>query len=150
VMSRLFKFLAIAVVLFSLAAGVSWYLQGPGHGATKESEEKSVKVESVKSKPIIHEPAASRPAPRTPVSPEAEKITAFAATLERQQEALKSREQHIAHREKQLDLIHDEIKKDQGKLDVMRKDIDAELALVQEKLDLLDKRTAQAANDRRN
>src|SRR5262245_30125795 len=129
-MSRLFIFLAIAVVLFSLAAGASWYLQGPGQNTAKEGEEKSTKVESVKSKAIVHEPMAPRPAPRTPVSPEAEKITAFAATLEKQQELLKGREQHVAHREKQLDLIHEEIKKDQGKLDAMRKDIENELALV--------------------
>ncbi len=149
-MSRLFLFFVIAIVLFSAAAGVSWYLQGSGQPAAKEPEEKTVKAEPVKGKPVLHEPVAPRPAPRGPVSPEAEKITAFASSLEKQQDALKGREQLVAQREKQLDLIHDEIKKDQGKLDAIRKDVENELALVQEKLDLLDKRTAQAEKERRN
>jgi flagellar motility protein MotE (MotC chaperone) len=51
-------------------------------------------------------------------------------------------------REKQLDLIHDDIKKDQKKLDAVRKEVEGELQLVQEKLDLLEKRTGEGAKDR--
>jgi flagellar motility protein MotE (MotC chaperone) len=148
-MSRMLKFFAIAVILFGLAAGVSWYLQGQGQGPTKDIEEKAAKAgEHSRGKGISHELPPTRPLPRTPVSPEAERISAFAANLERQQESLKSREQHLAVREKQMDLIHDEIKKDQKKLDVVRKEIDNELHLVQEKLDVLEKRTGEGAKER--
>src|SRR5437588_13085514 len=117
-MSRMIKFFAIAVGLFSLAAGVSWYLQGQGQAPAKENEEKAAKAgDHPRGKGTIHETPPPRPLPRTPVSPEAERITAFAATLEKQQESLKGREQHLAVREKQMDMIHDEIKKDQKKLD---------------------------------
>ena len=37
-MSRMIKFFAIAVGLFSLAAGVSWYLQGQGQAPAKDNE----------------------------------------------------------------------------------------------------------------
>jgi flagellar motility protein MotE (MotC chaperone) len=148
-MPRMLKFFAIAVGLFSLAAGVSWYLQGQGQAPPKDSEEKAAKAgDHPRGKGAIHEAVAPRPMPRTPVSPEAERITAFAATLEKQQESLKSREQHLAVREKQMDLIHDEIKKDQKKLDVVRKEIENELNLVQEKLDILEKRTGEGLKER--
>jgi flagellar motility protein MotE (MotC chaperone) len=147
-MSRMLKFFAIAVGLFSLAAGVSWYLQDQGQAPSKEHEDKAAKVsEHPRGKSTAHE-AAPRALPRTPVSPEAERITAFAATLEKQQEALRGREQHLTVREKQMDLIHDEIKKDQKKLDAVRKEIESELNLVQEKLDLLEKRTSEGIKDR--
>src|SRR5262249_43873090 len=136
-MSRMIKFFSIAVLLFSLAAGVSWYLQGQGQGPPNEHEEKSTKAGAERNRGKAHsgEPALPRTLPRTPVSPEAEKMTAFAANLEKQQESLKGREQQLAVREKQLDLIHQDIKKDQKKLDAVRKDIENELQLVQEKLD---------------
>jgi flagellar motility protein MotE (MotC chaperone) len=149
-MSRMLKFFAIAVVLFSLAAGASWFLQGQGQAPTKEDDEKTAKsgADGHRGKGTIHEGPAPRTLPRVPVSPEAERITAFAANLEKQQESLKNREQHLAVREKQLDLIHEEIKKDQKKLDAVRKEIDSELHLVQEKLDLLEKRAGEGAKER--
>src|SRR5947209_6137300 len=116
-MSRLIKFFAVAVGLFALAAGVSWYLQGQGQTPSKDGEDKAAKAggDRPRGQATIHEVAVPRPLPRTPVTPEAERITTFAANLEKQQEWLKNREQHLAVREKQLDLIHEEIKKDQKK-----------------------------------
>ncbi len=72
----------------------------------------------------------------------------MADTLQVQQESLRGREKHIADREKQLELIHEEIKQDQKKLDAVRKDIEAEMQLVQEKLELLEKRAGDSKDDR--
>jgi flagellar motility protein MotE (MotC chaperone) len=48
-----------------------------------------------------------------------------------------------------MDILHDNIKKEQKKLEITRKEIQAELVLVQEKLDQLEKRTADSEKDRR-
>jgi flagellar motility protein MotE (MotC chaperone) len=147
-MSRLLKFFCIAVILFSLAAGVSWYLQGQGPATEHEEKPAKAAAEHSHGKAVASDAPAPRPLPRTPVSPEAEKITAFAAHLEKQQESLKSREQQLTVREKQLDLIHEEIKKDQKKLDAVRKEVDSEMRLVQEKLETLEKQAGEGEKDR--
>ena len=147
-MSRMIKFFSIAVVLFSVAAAASWYLQG--QQAPLENDEKPVKhaAEHPRGKAAGHDVPAPRLLPRSSGSPDADRFTQLAATLQTQQESLKNREQHLAVREKQLDLIHEDIKKDQKKLDAVRKEVEAELQLVQEKLDVLDKRTGEGAKDR--
>ena len=53
-------------------------------------------------------------------------------------------------REKQLDLIHDEIKKEHKKLESVRKQVDTELQIVQEKLDLLEKKSAEGEKTHQN
>jgi flagellar motility protein MotE (MotC chaperone) len=141
------KVFVIAVALFALAAGVSWYLQGPP--ASTDSEEKSAKASHEPRRVKTATPEiAPRSLPRNPVSPEAERMAAFAASLEKQQDSIKNREQHVVVREKQLDLIHEEIKRDQKKLDTVRKDVESELQLVQEKLDILEKRAAEGEKQR--
>ncbi len=52
-------------------------------------------------------------------------------------------------REKQMDIIHLKIKDEQKKLDTVRKEIQAELVLVQEKLDQLGKQTEDGARERK-
>ncbi len=147
-MSRMIKFFSVAVVLFSVAAVASWYLQG--QQTPPEGEEAPVKhaAEHPRAKATGHEAPTPRLLPRTTSSPEADRFTQLAATLQAQQDALKNREQHVVVREKQLDLIHEDIKKDQKKLDAVRKEVEGELQLVQEKLDLLEKRTGEGAKDR--
>src|SRR6202035_5404261 len=108
-MSRMLRFFAIAVVLFSLAAGVSWYLQGSG--PAKEHDEKAAKSGDDHGRgKVAAKESPTRPTAANPVSPEAERVTAAVANLEKQQESLKSREHLLTVREKQLDLIHEEIK----------------------------------------
>jgi flagellar motility protein MotE (MotC chaperone) len=147
-MSRMIKFFSIAVVLFSVAAAASWYLQG--QQSPPENEETPAKhtAERPHGKAAGHDAPAPRLLARTSSSPDADRFTQLAATLQAQQEALKNREQHVVVREKQLDLIHEDIKKDQKKLDAVRKEVEEELQLVQEKLDLLEKRTGEGAKDR--
>ncbi len=144
-MSRMIKFLSIAVILFSVAAGASWYLQNSQHQdeePTKSTDEKAnAKAKSPPGKNGAAEAAGNRSLPRPAMSPELDKIAKTAATLQQQQESLKAREQQLVVREKQLDTIHDEIKKEHKKLDSIRKEIEGELAVVMEKLELLEKRS---------
>jgi flagellar motility protein MotE (MotC chaperone) len=144
-MSRMIKFLSIAVILFSVAAGASWYFQYSQHGdeePSKTTDEKpNAKAKAAPGKGAAPEASSNRSLPRPPMSPEVDKIAKTAAALQQQQESLKAREQQLVVREKQLDTIHDEIKKEHKKLDSVRKEIEGELAVVMEKLDLLEKRS---------
>ncbi len=148
-MSRMIMFSSIGVILFSLAAGMSWYLQFRQHQdaeATSTTDEKSAKTGAGKSKDAKDAP--DRPFVRAPLSPDADRLTNMAATLQTQQEALKTREQLVITREKQFEVIHEEIKKEHKKLDIVRKQVETEMQLVQEKLDLLERKSAEGAKDR--
>jgi DNA repair exonuclease SbcCD ATPase subunit len=144
-MSGMIKFLSVAVIMFSVAAGVSWYMQNQQTPPGNDGEEKAAKgpAEHVHVKPASVETALPRPLLRPSASPEAERLTGMAVSLQRQQEALKNREKALAEREKQIDLAHEEIKKDQKKIDAIRKEVEAELQLVQEKLEVLEKRVGE-------
>jgi flagellar motility protein MotE (MotC chaperone) len=147
-MTGMLKLLSIAVVLFGLAAGVSWYLQSRQVyeiDPQPNAEEKTTKARSAAKK---SDAAPLRSLIRPPSSHEADRITQMAAALQQQQESLKAREQHLTVREKQIGLIHDEIKKEQNKLDAVRKEIQIERAVVQEKLDLLEKRAVDGDRER--
>src|SRR5438132_839982 len=102
-MSRMIKFLSIAVVLFSLAASASWYLQ---HRQTHEAEsptahdEKGAKALSVTPvKASGNDAPNTRPLIRAPISGETDRMAQVASTLQHQQEALKTREQQLTTRE---------------------------------------------------
>ena len=149
-MTRMILFLSIAIVLFSLAASASWYLQSK---QTKDIDTPKV-TEEKSTKPPANVTAKSdasplRPLIRPPSSHEADRITQMAATLQQQQESLKTREQQLIVREKQIGLIHEEVKKEQKKLDAVRKEIQAELQIVQEKLELLEKRALDGDKERK-
>ncbi len=154
-MTRMLTFLSVAIVLFAVAAGASWYFQDRQHheDGTKAGEEKGNKHAGAahgKGNGDAAAAAAAKPLVRSPLSADAERITQMAATLQSQQESLKNREQVVIVREKQMDLIHQEIKSEQKKLEAVRKEVDTELALVSEKLEMLEKRTAEADRDRKN
>jgi len=141
-------------VLFGVAAGGSWYLQTqqqakdadaaktaeekPGKGAHPTPAGKHASGEAV-NKPVI------RPAPTS----DTERLTQLAAALQTQKESLDTKTKEVGVREKQMDIIHNRIKDEQKKLDTVRKEIQVELALVQEKLEQLEKQTAEGVRDRK-
>src|SRR5688572_13895620 len=142
-MTRTILFLAIAVILFSVAAGGSWYLQyqqTKDSELTKNTDEKTSKTSGAASKKSGTEPSPSRPLVRPPTAQESQRMSQLVATLQQQQESLKNREQLVVTREKQMNILHDEVKKEHKKLETVRKEIHAELVLLQEKLDQLEKR----------
>ncbi len=152
-MSRMILFLFVAVLLFSLAAGASWYLQQ--RHAQELDQAKAGDDKAAKS--VSHAPAAKgtatdalpgRAVSRPPASADPDRVAQAALTLQRQQESLKNREQFLETREKQMNLIHDDIKKEHKKLDIVRKEIQAELQLVQDKLELLEKKSSEVDTKR--
>lgn len=148
-MSRLIKFLSIAVILFSAAASASWYLQ---YKSVETDAPKTADAKVPKANALIKthtgEAMPARPLTRPTVAADADRMAQFSSTLQQQQEALSNREQQVVMREKQLDLIHLGIKNEQKALDGIRKDIQFELQLVQEKLELLEKRAGDVDKKR--
>jgi flagellar motility protein MotE (MotC chaperone) len=152
-MSRMIMFLSIAVILFSLAASASWYIQyrqqqETDTNAAKSGDEPPAKGLLADGAKKGSEPTPLRPLLRPTPSPETDRIAQMAATLQQQEEMLKGRETQLGVRQKQMDLIHDEVKKEQKKLDEVRKEIKGEMQLVMEKLDLLDKKVLEFERDR--
>lgn len=156
-MTRMIKLLCFVITLFSVAASVSWYLQSKKAGegdSPKAPDERAVKPgHGPGSAGTPKHGATGAPTPRPLIRPattqEAERITQMASALQQQQETLKGREQQLAQREKQIEAIHEQIKKEQKRFDVIRKEIQAELVLVQEKIELMEKRAAEGDRDRK-
>jgi hypothetical protein len=161
-MSKLIKLLSFAVILFSAAAGGSWYLQfqkqqadakdtspegakaahgSASHGGTAHAKAEPPAKVSAHKTPEAEQPP--RPLPRPATSTDTDRITQMAASLQQQQVTLKKREDFLQNREKQIEIVHQEVLKEQKKLDGVRKEIQAELQLVAEKLDLAEKRLAE-------
>ena len=150
-MSRMVIFFAIAVFLFSAAAGGSWYLQYRPHtdeDAPKAGEEKSAKANPAHGKGNTAEKPVKGSIVRPPVSPEADRLTRMTETLRQREDLLTKREQQLAVREKQVKMIHDEIENEHKKLAATRKEIDGELAAVNSQLELLEKKSASVDQDR--
>ena len=148
-MSQLIKLLSIAVILFSLAASASWYLQYQKSAEPEEPQKTGAKnVKAPTKGSSTDSPPATTPLVRPPIGGDGDRLAQFSSSLQQQQELLKARENHLATREKQMDLIHVEIKKEQQKLDGVRKEIQAEFLLVQEKLELLEKKSAEMDSKR--
>jgi flagellar motility protein MotE (MotC chaperone) len=143
--------LVLAVILFSAAASASWYLQmkqGTEGELGKSGDEKPAKVAAEKVKGGAGETSSNRPLIRPGAIGDPERVAQVAASLQQQQDSIKNREQQVIVREKQMDLIHAEIVKEQKKLEGIKKEIQTELALVQEKMDLLEKKSAEVEKKR--
>jgi chromosome segregation ATPase len=150
--------LSVVIVLFAAAAGGSWYLQWQqkkDSDASSAGEEKpgksgvSAGVKKGGNSSSEGDTAPARPLLRPAPSNEADRLTQMASSLQQQLETIKTREQQIATREKQMDIIHDEVKKEQKRLDLVRKEIQAELAMVVEKLEQLEKRASEGKDERK-
>jgi vacuolar-type H+-ATPase subunit I/STV1 len=153
-MVRMIMLLSVIIILFGVAAGASWYLQSQqtkDHDTPSAAEEKKKANPSAGAvKPSVGESAAPKPLIRATPSPDTERLSAMAASLQNQQELLKAREQQVAVREKQMDIIHEEIKKEQKRLDGIKKKIDEEMLALMEKIEYLEKRTATHGDERKS
>ena len=147
-MSGMIKLLLVAIIVFSVAASGSWYLQSTQQkdaDHAKADHDKSTKDPGhapapKKTAAVVDDVVHARPLARPAASPETDRVVAIAESNRKQQEILQNREKQLETREKQLDLVHVEITKEQKKLDALRKDIDSELKIVQEKLEVAEKR----------
>jgi len=154
-MSRIILILTVAVVMFVGAAALSWYLQpqppDPELANSKEGDAKVDKKQAKKDSASKNDaPDFKYPGKTFPNNPEANRVATMMANIIHREETLKAREQHLVMREKQLTAIHDEVKKEHGKLELVRKEIQIELNNVKKKLEEVELRTASAAKEKRD
>ncbi len=148
-MSRMIMLLGVAVVLFSLAAGGSWYLQNLQR---KDDEDQKGKDEPIGKntktapyvKPLTVEGGGTTaPIVRPPISSEAEKNAALGLRLNVQDEVLKRREENLAKTEKRINIVHEKIREEHVRIEESRKMVKEELAFVEKQLERLEKRAAE-------
>ena len=140
--------LIVAILLFSVSAGVSWYLQPPPAAETKKQEKDNVAaktlhgIDAPKEQPT-EETRSARPTIRPGQTPDPEYLTKLAADLELQTDGIKRREQGVTNRQKNIDLVYKEILKEQRNVDGIRKQIDEEMKLLAEKADAIERKYSE-------
>jgi len=155
-MTRMIALLVVVIILFAAAAGGSWYLQmqnakdSDGPQVTEEKSAKSAKSGVASAgKQNARDNATNLPLIRPASTSDADRLSQLALALQQQKSSLETREKEVGVREKQMDIVHNDIKKEQKRLEVVRKEIQGELVVVQEKLELLEKRSLEGVSERK-
>jgi flagellar motility protein MotE (MotC chaperone) len=139
-------------VLFSLSAGVSWFLQQKQQKAAESEEAPSLATlkPGKNIKPFAAGPAETvpskgnlRPALRTPANAETESVAQMASNLRYQVEAVKAREQQLSVRQKNLELIHQDMRKDRDTLTDLQKQVSEEMKALVNRLTALEAKSAE-------
>lgn len=150
------KLLIVAIILFGMSAGVSWYLQSK---MKKPNDEAKGKHDPGNEK-VLKEPDFSHAPPKKEVKddghskpssvylPESESLTQMSASLKAQMDAIKSKEKQLTVRQKNIEAIYEDLKKERGELDELRKKIAEEMKLLNEKIDFLEKKSAETQTER--
>lgn len=123
-----------AVLLFTLSAAVSLYLQSPAFKRDKEAahgDEGGEKVTARKEKK--EEPAT--PIAQAPPANANEQVTRLLTRLQEREQALKKREEDLRKQEGRLEVIMDDIRGERAALDALRKQISDEMGGLNEKQD---------------
>src|SRR5882762_9853299 len=109
-MSRMIKFLAIAIILFSLAASASWYLQyeqAKDAENAKTGDEKSTKAQSAKHSK--KDGTSPPPIVRQATSQDGDRISRMIDDVQKREERNKLHEQKLIVRQNQINLLHEEL-----------------------------------------
>lgn len=128
----------VAALLFAVSAGISLYLQGPasqpGAGKDKDAAKGEVKAgkEGANEKPA----RKSEDLPPLVTAPPAstnEQAARLLARLQEKEQALKAREEAARKQEGRLEIVLEDIRGERALLDLLRKQIAAELARLTDK-----------------
>ena len=150
-MNRTVIGLIVALVLFSVSAGVSWYLQPAAVPETEKRTEKDNLAnatvhhgEKLPKETPVEATTSSRPTIRPGREPDSDYLSKLAADLEQQSDAIKRREQGFTTRQKNIDLVYKEILKEQRRIDGVRKEVEEEMKLLTEKTEAVERRVGEA------
>jgi flagellar motility protein MotE (MotC chaperone) len=155
-MKKIFVVFVVGCVLFSMSAGVSWFLHQQQQKASEPEEVPPLTLKPGKSVKPFAQPAAEtgqakttlRPALRTPHNPEAENVLQMASNLRNQMESVKTREQQISMRQKQLELIQQDMQKERETVSGLQKQVSGEMKALLERLDSLEAKAAEVNQQR--
>jgi flagellar motility protein MotE (MotC chaperone) len=139
-MKKLVLVFVIGVAFFGVSALASWYLQ------REETHTPAETTEKPKSSPhgmpaIAITDATSRAAVRP--NPAPENVVQLAANIQKQQEALREREQKLAVRQKNIEIVYQDLKTERKALDEVRVQINDEMKTLQERMEALERRAAE-------
>jgi flagellar motility protein MotE (MotC chaperone) len=150
------KLLIVAFILFGSSAGVSWYLQSkmkkPQDDAKAKHDPGNEKV--LKEPDLSHAPPKKEPKddshgkPASLYIPGSENLTEYASILKAQMDAIKTKEKQLSVRQKNLEAIYEDIKKERSGLDELRQKIADEVKVLNEKIDVLEKRAIDTKSER--
>jgi flagellar motility protein MotE (MotC chaperone) len=147
-MKRMLMYVLVGAVLFGVSAGVSWWWQknqrsqasaentsGSGQsGAVSQSGEVTSESGGESSA------SGDRVAVRLPQSQQVEAAVQLLATLEKRREELRRQEEVLNARQKNLELLYNDIRAERAALDALRKQIAEEMRLLEEQLGKLDEK----------
>jgi flagellar motility protein MotE (MotC chaperone) len=144
-----------ALVLFSLSAGASWFLQKARlAAATEPTMADSTERAAERQTPRHHSwdmeedrdafmPTESHGNMRPPYTPAANEAVQLANSLRTRLAAVREREALLLGRQKQLELVFNDIKSERASIDEMRKQVAEEMKAVERQLLNLEKKRAE-------
>ncbi|MCS7016654.1 MAG: hypothetical protein RMJ19_08805 [Gemmatales bacterium] len=152
-MKRVALYVLVPALLFGLSAGVSWWWQRqqssggktsplaasapgnpatPGHADSADGEAATASPERA--------PEADRVAVRLPHTHQVEAAVQLMTTLEKRREELRRQEEMLAQRQKNLELIYNDIRAERAALDALRKQIHEEMRLLETQVQQLEQK----------
>lgn len=147
-MKRLILALFVGGVLFGVSGYVSWHLKG-SKGASEDATASQPQVRSEKVRGFIPSESgvpspkfAPAPAIRPQGSPDPENVVQLANNLRTQLESVRAKEQQLSVRQKNLEVIYQDLKSERSALDEVRNLVNAELKSLLEKLATLEEKSA--------
>jgi len=147
-MKRVLLYLLIGAILFGASAGASWWWQQhrrsgetPASAATPDHNAAASPAADADSREASGESAASeRVAVRLPQSHQVEAAVQLMTTLEKRREELRRQEELLNTRQKNLELLYNDIRAERAALDALRKQISEEMRILEEQARKLDEK----------
>jgi flagellar motility protein MotE (MotC chaperone) len=152
-MKKLMTISLTALVLFGASAGISWWLHkgsalaeepvpAPDEAA-KSNPESSTKNRSTASGARPAEPGLQRAAARVPYSPAAEEAVQLANGLRDRLAAVREHESQVNAREKQMELVLEDIRGERSAIDALRKTLNDELKAADDRISTIEQKRAE-------
>lgn len=154
-MKKMVLFGVITIVLFGLSASASYFWQmkqhaaapegtpkAPGKGADGTGHARSAQANGERGE------EAPRAAVRPPYTPGTEEVARLASELRSRLAAVREREEQLAARKKQLDLIVQDLRGERAALDDLRKQVKNELESLNDALNGLEKQRSGLDQER--
>lgn len=156
-MKKLILIGGVAVVMFAVSASLSYILKQGQHQPEKEGSSASADKDKEKDKTSKITPTQApkktetTPPPTTPpqaalrppYNPAAEEILRLQTQLKDSQARVDAEEKRLTTRKKMLELIQEDIRKERGGIDGLRKELNEHLKIIDEKFSALDRKMAE-------
>lgn len=131
----------LALVLFGVSAGVSWYLQQMKEASTKPDHENGSSAAPQPQPPHGSGGPPLRSVVKPTPDPRADETVLMANRLRSQEETLKKREQALTNRQKQVELIFKDIRDERAAIEELRKQLQEEVRAAGDKVEMIEQKS---------